>query len=429
MILYPLIYQDIYKRFNIKPSRGVLFHGPPGTDKTLIAKALHHECNRYNRKITFFSQKGAECLNMWVEDSVKKLRFLFAEAHLRRPSIIFFDEIDSLTPIRSERQDHVRTSVVSTLLALMDGLDTLTDVFVIGATNRIEAIDPALRRPGRFDCELYFPLPELNARKDIIHLYVDNWEKNSRPSNEFIEELATDMVGYSGADIKAFCNEAVKCSLRRKLPDVSTTENKKRACFKSFQVEICDFIAAKSKIAPLAHRTLHNPRKKIPHTIQPLLQHMIDRILEDVHKYNQQFLNRNKNSCGSHDLLSNSCLLLTGTSLQGQTNYIAPAILHSLQHLPVYMLDSTTLLENSTTEESCIHKFKQMYQNLPAILYTPHINSWWDIVGDATRIVFINEINKVKNNIFHLSTAHVQYTSLSPSYKSCSTSPNIKSLK
>ncbi|KAJ9597094.1 hypothetical protein L9F63_027015 [Diploptera punctata] len=292
---------------------------------------------------------------MWVGDSEKKLRFLFAEAHLRRPSIIFFDEIDSLTPIRSERQDHVHTSVVSTLLALMDGLDTLTDVFVIGATNRIEVIDPALRRPGRFDRELYFPLPEFNARKDIIHLYVDNWEKNSRPSNEFIEEVATDMVGYSGADIKALCDEAVKCSLRRKLPNVSTTENKKRACFKSFQVEICDFIAAKSKIAPLAHRTLHNPRKKIPHTIQPLLQCMIDRILEDVHKYNPQFLNRNKEGCGSHDLLSNPCLLLTGSSLQCQTNYIAPAILHSLQHLPVYMLDSTTLHENSTTEESCIH--------------------------------------------------------------------------
>lgn len=130
-----------------------------GTGKTLIARALANECSQGERKVAFFMRKGADCLSKWIGESERQLRLLFEQAYQMRPSIIFFDEIDGLAPVRSSKQDQIHASIVSTLLALLDGLDDRGEIIVIGATNRIDAIDPALRRPGRFDRELYFPLP------------------------------------------------------------------------------------------------------------------------------------------------------------------------------------------------------------------------------------------------------------------------------
>ncbi|EFN90046.1 ATPase family AAA domain-containing protein 2 [Harpegnathos saltator] len=192
MVLFPLLYGEVYAKFNLRPPRGLIFYGPPGTGKTLIASALATECSNSERKVSFISRKGSDCLSKWVGESEKKLEKVFSlglrcvkECHMRneesliyrkdsfqaqqsRPCIIFFDEVDGLAPVRSSRQDFVHASVVSTLLALMDGLDNNSEIIVIGATNRIDAIDPALRRPGRFDKELYFPLPCYSARKEIL---------------------------------------------------------------------------------------------------------------------------------------------------------------------------------------------------------------------------------------------------------------------
>ncbi|CAN8001801.1 unnamed protein product, partial [Ixodes hexagonus] len=159
MILFPLIYPEVFDKFKITPPRGVLFHGPPGTGKTLVARALANECSRGDKRVAFFMRKGADCLSKWVGESERQLRMLFDQAYSMRPSIIFFDEIDGLAPVRSTRQDQIHSSIVSTLLALMDGLDSRGEVVVIGATNRVDAIDPALRRPGRFDREFHFALP------------------------------------------------------------------------------------------------------------------------------------------------------------------------------------------------------------------------------------------------------------------------------
>ena len=142
---------------------GVLFYGPPGTGKTLVARALVNECSSPDRRISFFMRKGADCLCKYVGESERQLRVLFEQAYQQRPSIIFFDEIDGLAPVRSARQDQIHASIVSTLLALMDGLDNRGEVVVIGATNRLDAIDPALRRPGRFDREFRFSLPTLEV--------------------------------------------------------------------------------------------------------------------------------------------------------------------------------------------------------------------------------------------------------------------------
>ncbi|XP_023242339.1 ATPase family AAA domain-containing protein 2B-like [Centruroides sculpturatus] len=163
MIIFPLLYPEVFEKFKITPPRGVLFHGPPGTGKTLVARALANECSQGDRRIAFFMRKGADCLSKWVGESERQLRLLFDQAYSMRPSIIFFDEIDGLAPVRSTRQDQIHSSIVSTLLALMDGLDSRGEIVIIGATNRIDAIDPALRRPGRFDRELHFPLPSLEV--------------------------------------------------------------------------------------------------------------------------------------------------------------------------------------------------------------------------------------------------------------------------
>ena len=135
-----------------------------------------------------------------------------------RPSIIFFDEIDGLAPVRSSRNDQIHSSIVSTLLALMDGLDNRGEIIVIGATNRIENIDPALRRPGRFDRELRFSLPIRESRKAILGLHTKNW--NPPVESNLVETLADKTIGYSGADLKGLCAEAALHTLRRKYPQV-----------------------------------------------------------------------------------------------------------------------------------------------------------------------------------------------------------------
>lgn len=145
-------------------------------------------------------RKGADCLSKWVGEAERQLRLLFDEAKACQPSIIFFDEIDGLAPVRSSKQDQVHASIVSTLLALMDGMDGRGQVIVIGATNRPDAIDPALRRPGRFDREFYFPLPNLDARRKILDIHTSGWVPPIEES--FKDELAGLTKGYGGADLR-----------------------------------------------------------------------------------------------------------------------------------------------------------------------------------------------------------------------------------
>jgi SpoVK/Ycf46/Vps4 family AAA+-type ATPase len=149
MVFLPLVYPELFERFHISPPRGVLFYGPPGTGKTLVARALAAQASRAGRRVSFFMRKGADILSKWVGEAERQLRLLFEEAQRHAPSIIFFDEIDGLAPVRSSKQDQIHNSIVSTLLALMDGLDSRGQVVVVGATNRVDALDGALRRPGR----------------------------------------------------------------------------------------------------------------------------------------------------------------------------------------------------------------------------------------------------------------------------------------
>jgi SpoVK/Ycf46/Vps4 family AAA+-type ATPase len=158
-------------------------------------------------------RKGADCLSKWVGEAERQLRLLFEEARNSQPSIIFFDEIDGLAPVRSSKQDQIHASIVSTLLALMDGMDGRGQVVVIGATNRPDAVDPALRRPGRFDREFYFGLPGLEAREKILSIMTSKWEGWGGDEDEKTEEKAVEIKervnglakltkGYGGADLR-----------------------------------------------------------------------------------------------------------------------------------------------------------------------------------------------------------------------------------
>ncbi|XP_048235608.1 uncharacterized protein LOC8268832 [Ricinus communis] len=216
VVILPLLYPEFFNNLGITPPRGVLLHGYPGTGKTLVVRALIGSCARGDKRIAYFARKGADCLGKYVGDAERQLRLLFQVAEKCQPSIIFFDEIDGLAPCRTRQQDQTHSSVVSTLLALMDGLKSRGSVVVIGATNRPEAVDPALRRPGRFDREIYFPLPSIEDRAAILSLHTRRWPKPVTGS--LLHWVASRTVGFAGADLQALCSQAAIIALKRNFP-------------------------------------------------------------------------------------------------------------------------------------------------------------------------------------------------------------------
>lgn len=261
-ILLPLMYPEVFSLFDIDPPRGILFSGPPGTGKTLLARALANECSRFTsreennsnqdipprRPIAFFMRKGADCLSKWVGESERQLRLLFDQAYRMRPSIIFFDEIDGLAPVRSSKQDQIHSSIVSTLLSLMDGLDARAEVVIIGATNRPDAIDPALRRPGRFDREFAFGLPCESVRLQILKVHTSKWDP--KPDVNLLNQIAKVTGNFSGADLKAVVTEACLFCLRRQYPQVYHSRVKLHLDPKYLLVEREDWMNALQSIRP-----------------------------------------------------------------------------------------------------------------------------------------------------------------------------------
>ncbi|MBS7270242.1 MAG: CDC48 family AAA ATPase [Candidatus Freyarchaeota archaeon] len=205
---WPLKYPNLFRHMKANPPKGILLYGPPGTGKTLLAKAVAHES-----EANFISVKGPEFLSKWVGESEKAVRETFRKARQAAPCIVFFDEIDSITPVRGGDfgDSHVTERVISQILTELDGLEELKGVTVIAASNRPDIIDPALLRPGRFDQLIYIPLPDLETRKKIFEVHL-----RGKPlaGNVDIEKLAEETDGYSGADIAAVCNEAVMAAIR-----------------------------------------------------------------------------------------------------------------------------------------------------------------------------------------------------------------------
>jgi len=212
MIELPLRHPELFEKIGIEPPKGVLLHGPPGTGKTLLAKAVANETNA-----GFFTISGPEIMSKFYGESEANLREVFKQAQEEAPSIIFIDEIDSIAPKRDEIHGEVERRVVAQLLSLMDGLEARGKVIVIGATNRVNAIDPALRRPGRFDREIEIGIPNRSSRLEILQIHT-----RGMPLAEDVnlQKLADVTHGYSGADLAALAKEAAMRALRRVLPSI-----------------------------------------------------------------------------------------------------------------------------------------------------------------------------------------------------------------
>ncbi|MDR3074448.1 MAG: CDC48 family AAA ATPase [Candidatus Methanoplasma sp.] len=212
MIELPLRHPELFKRLGVEAPKGVLLHGPPGTGKTMLAKAVAGETSS-----NFISLSGPEIMSKFYGESEGKLRDIFKEAEENAPSIIFIDEIDSIAPKRDEVTGEAERRIVAQLLSLMDGLNSRGKVVVIGATNRPNSIDEALRRPGRFDREIEIGIPDRNGRFEILQIHTRGMPLSDDVD---LQRLADRTHGYAGADIAALCKEAAMAALRRILPQV-----------------------------------------------------------------------------------------------------------------------------------------------------------------------------------------------------------------
>ncbi|NWU83897.1 ATAD2 protein, partial [Onychorhynchus coronatus] len=475
MIILPLLYPDVFEILKFKPPRGCLFYGPPGTGKTLVARALANECSRGDRKVTFFMRSAADCMSKWVGESERQLRLVFEQAYEMRPSIIFFDEIDALAPIRSSKQDQVHSSVVGTLLTLMDGLASRGEVVVIGATNRLDSIDPALRRPGRFEREFRFNLPNKEARQEIFKIHTRDW--TLKPSDNLLEELAEKCVGYCGADINALCVEAGLCALRRRYPQIHESDKRLKIDATSIKVTAKDFATAMQKIVPASQRAGASPGRALPPISKPLLENTLERILQalqrafphaelalkkdqgititftclrfcqgtytnlsaimtSIYKKKKQCMGK---TCAHHhsflNLFSSCCcsnppyqptsfrprFLLVEEPGSGQAFDLAPAVIHALEKFPAYTLDLPTLFVSSTSqEETCSQLIREAQRTAPSIIYIPQIPLWWEAVGPTLKAGFTGLLNNIPYfaPVLLLATSDVQHEDLPEEIKS-----------
>jgi transitional endoplasmic reticulum ATPase len=246
----PMRHPEVFARLGIEPHNGILMYGSPGCGKTLIAKALASES-----EANFFIINGPEIMNKYYGETEARLRDIFKEARESAPSIIFIDEIDAIAPKREEAFGDVEKRVVAQLLALMDGMSERGQVIVLGATNRSESLDPALRRPGRFDREIEIGVPNVEGRLEILQIHT-----RGMPLSEDInlQELAARLYGYTGADIKALCREAAMKALRRCLPEIELEGDRiSPEILESMTISDRDFKEGMKEIIPTAMREFY----------------------------------------------------------------------------------------------------------------------------------------------------------------------------
>ncbi|MFX1518606.1 MAG: CDC48 family AAA ATPase [Promethearchaeota archaeon] len=247
MIELPLKHPELFERLGIEPPKGVLLHGPPGTGKTLLAKAVANETDAY-----FINLSGPEVMSKFYGESEARVREIFKEAEENAPSIIFLDELDAIAPKREEVTGEVERRVVAQLLALMDGLESRGQVIVIGATNRVNSLDPALRRGGRFDREIEIGVPDKHGRLEIFQIHT-----RGMPLTEDVdlEKLAEITHGFVGADIATLAKEAAMISLRRILPQIDLDAVELPvSVLESIEVTQNDFLEALKAVEPSAMR-------------------------------------------------------------------------------------------------------------------------------------------------------------------------------
>ncbi|MDH5532385.1 MAG: CDC48 family AAA ATPase, partial [Candidatus Bathyarchaeota archaeon] len=250
MVELPLRHPELFQRLGIEPPKGVLLHGPPGCGKTLLARAVANES-----EANFFSINGPEIMSKFYGESEARLREIFQQAQKNSPSIIFIDELDAIAPKREEVTGEVERRVVAQLLALMDGLEGRGNLIVVGATNRPGALDPALRRPGRFDREIEIGVPDKKARHEILQIHT-----RGMPMAEDVDlkKLTEITHGYTGADLAALARETAMKALRRYLPEINLEEERiPPSILEKMDIRMEDFMNAYREITPTAMREVY----------------------------------------------------------------------------------------------------------------------------------------------------------------------------
>jgi len=261
MVELPLRHPELFQRLGIEPPKGVLLHGPPGCGKTLLARAVANES-----EANFYSINGPEIMSKFYGESEARLREIFQQAQQNSPSIIFIDELDAIAPKREEVTGEVERRVVAQLLALMDGLSGRGNVIVIGATNRPGALDPALRRPGRFDREIEIGVPDKKGRYEVLQIHTRGMplhgnevpEKEKTGEDVDLKKLSEMTHGYTGADLSALGRETAMKALRRYLPQINLEEERiPPSVLEKMEVNMDDFVNAYKEVTPTAMREVY----------------------------------------------------------------------------------------------------------------------------------------------------------------------------
>ncbi|QDI88818.1 AAA family ATPase [Candidatus Nitrosopumilus sp. SW] len=369
MIELPLRHPEIFEKLGIEAPKGVLLYGPPGTGKTLLAKAVANESNAH-----FISISGPEIMSKFYGESEARLREIFKEAREKAPSIIFVDEIDSIAPKREEVTGEVERRVVSQMLSLMDGLEARGKVIVISATNRPNAIDPALRRPGRFDREIEIKVPDKKGRKDILAIHSRNMPLSDDVN---IDKISSVSHGYVGADLEYLCKEAAMKCLRRLLPILNLEEEKiPPETLDKLIVNHEDFTKALIEVTPSGMREvfIENPDVKW------------DEVggLEDVKRELQEAVEWPMKYPGLYDKLGHSMprgILLHGPSGTGKT-LLAKAVATQSEANFVSVRGPELLSKWVGESERGIREiFKRARQSAPCVVFFDEIDSIAPIRG------------------------------------------------
>jgi transitional endoplasmic reticulum ATPase len=363
MVELPLRYAEAFEKLGIEAPKGVLLYGPPGTGKTLIARAIASET-----KLHFIRVNGPEIIHKFYGESEARLREIFEEASRKAPSVIFIDEIDAIAPKRAEVLGDVEKRVVAQLLALMDGMVSRGNVIVIGATNIPELIDPALRRPGRFDREIVIPVPNTEGRRAILRIHS---RRMPLAPDVNIDRLAQITHAFVGADLEALCKEAGMVAMRRYL----SLEGENHLDFilahsEQLQITMEDFLAALREIEPTATREFYTERSTVKwHHIGGLhrIKEALISIVDWPAKYPDLF--------AEGKILPPRGILFSGPSGTGKTLMVkALAGETGLNFISV----SAPLLFSKWLGESekALHNlFKKAKQSAPCILFLDEIDA------------------------------------------------------
>jgi SpoVK/Ycf46/Vps4 family AAA+-type ATPase len=428
-VLLPLLFPSFFSTHGIDPPKGILFYGPPGTGKTLAARVLAHvmasiavpgegvssaQGTHSNEVVrpSFYMRKGADVLSKYVGESERALRLLFAEAERNSPSIIFFDEIDGLAPARSSRNDHVHASVVSTLLALMDGLESRGRVVVIGATNRVDALDPALRRPGRFDREVLFGLPDSSSRRSILDMY------GKRMTHDVRGWLTQETGGFAGADLRALCAEASLSALRRiglldaiagrsSSADTSSMVSRLRTSVgklssMDFTVEREDAAHALKRVVPASRRSQISLAQTLPPHLEQILAKPLQETIDTVSSvFLPPSLALSSLSASTNLMLAahyRPWVLITSPGEYRGQHEILGAICHMYDSFSQVSLDLATLAADPNSrslDEALVRAVSMARRSLPCLLIIPMLDLWYASASEQLRSLLVATLKQI----------------------------------